>query len=364
MYDFLLQIQGSPIEARKDGSFLFVLLAFFVISAFIWAISFLYSIYRKNQKVIDADPARKTTKKDISLISKKVNLTSEEKSFFYKLCQSYQIKNIFVNMKNSSDMNKIFFKIYKDLKDEDEIALFFAIRNKLDKYFNSENILSGTKNLKIGQSMTFIYNDDRYFTKLLENTEEGLLAGVPKNNFGQNLNIPVLEKISVIFSSKSNSIGYKVSTRIIRYQTRIEKEILVAHSNKIEVLHKRNQGRFMLNSKCEFHAVKLEKKSKTKGTSTAYEVMDKSHSGKIVDICSNGCSLLTDLPIKKDQYIQLKFYLEKDFLSEVIGAIVNTEFDKYTKMYILHINFVNISTGIKNRINALVAEYKNDTENN
>ena len=67
--------------------------------------------------------------------------------------------------------------------------------------------------------MTLIVNEDRYDTSVVENTNEGLILLVPKDILGNEINIPTLTKINLLFSM-TNNVAYNMQTRIMRYQTR------------------------------------------------------------------------------------------------------------------------------------------------
>ena len=83
-----------------------------------------------------------------------------------------------------------------------------------------------------------------------------MILSAPKDISGNDIDIPALSKINLVFSL-TNHVAYDMTSRLIRYQTRVIKEIITSHSTNISILHRRNFSRLSFNTKCIFSAVQV-----------------------------------------------------------------------------------------------------------
>jgi hypothetical protein len=199
-------------------------------------------------------------------------------------------------------------------------------------------------------------NEDRYDTSVIENTNEGLILLAPKNILGDEINIPTLIKVNLLFSM-TNNVAYNMPTRIMRYQTRNLREIVVTHSNNIAILHRRNFTRMPFNTECIFSAVQVITGGDKKEVQVEYKPLEKKHNGKISDISAEGCCLETELPIRPNQYIYIEVEIAEDKISKIFGKIVAVEINSSTNKHILHIKFVKIDKTTRNSIYSLIYNY-------
>ena len=253
-----LQIRFSPQIETLRYSIAYIAL-FIIITAgiIIFFANFFVKYLEKKKKQDLQNPNRKTTKKDISLIGDLLNLSANEKNFLWDLCQKYSVKNFYAELKNNEFIDSIFKKEFNSIKtDENLTSILFSIRNKIDLNKNSSMVLNSSTVIPVNLQITLIVNENRYETTLIENTKEGLILSVPKDILGNEITIPTLTKISLIFSL-TNHVAYEMPSRIIRYQTRVLKEILVSHSNNIAILHRRNFTRLPFDTDCIFSAVQV-----------------------------------------------------------------------------------------------------------
>ncbi len=353
-----LQINFSPeVETlRYTIAYVAIFIVFFA-GTIVFFTNFFVKFLEKNKKKNLLNPDRKTTKKDIQTIGDLLKLTTEEKNLLWNICNKYSVLNLYIELKNEKFIDSIFKKEFEQIsQDDNSCEILFSIRNKIDVYRNSGMVLNSSRVIPANQKMTFMINEDRYDTSVIENTNEGLILSVPKNIFGDEINIPTLTKINLIFSM-TNNVAYNMTTRIIRYQTRTLKEIVVTHSNNIEILHRRNFTRMPFNTECIFSAVQVTTGGNKKDVEVEYKPMEKKHTGKITDLSAEGCCLETELPIRPNQYIYIEVEITENVKSHIFGKIVAVEINKSTNMHILHINFVKIDKKTKNSIFSLVYNY-------
>ena len=354
----VLQINFSPEVETLRYSIAYIALFIVVFAGLIvLGSNIVYQLLQKKKKENLIDPNRKTTKKDISTIGDILKLTQEEKDLLWNLCERQSVKNLFIELKNEKFIDSIFKKEFESFKqDENFCAVLFSIRNKIDVYRNSGMTLNSSRLIPANQKMTLMVNEDRYDTSVVENTNEGLILLVPKNILGDEINIPTLTKVNLLFSM-TNNVAYNMPTRIMRYQTRNLREIVVTHSNNIAILHRRNFTRMTFNAECIFSAVQVTTGGDKKDVQVEYKPLEKKHTGIISDISAEGCCLETELPIRANQFIYLEVEIAENVKSKIFGKIVAVEINKSTNKHILHINFVKIDKKTKNSIFSLVYNY-------
>lgn len=354
-----LQIQFSPEVESIRYSIAYIAL-FLVIFAglIIFFTNFVVKLLATKTKKNLLDPNRKTTKRDISKIAQILNLTTEEKNFLWKLCQENSVKNLCVELKDENFVDSIFKKEYSLIKnDENLTSLLFSVRNKIEFQKNSNMTLNSSRIIPTNSQMTLIIENNRYKTTLIENTKEGLILSAPKDNMGNEVIIPTLSKINLVFSL-ANNVAYDMSSRLIRYQTRVIKEIIVSHSNNISILQRRNFLRLPFNTECVFSAVHVNLNEQKKDGKIEYKPLEKKHIGKFTDISASGCCIETDLPIKPEQYIYIELELSQNEPESIIGKIVSSEINKVNNLNILHINFVKIAQKTRSKIFSMVYDYR------
>ena len=354
-----LEIQFSPEVETIRYSIAYVAL-FLVIFAgiIIFFTNFFVKYLETKKKKNLLNPNRKTTKRDISTIAQTLKLTNDEKNFLWQLCQKNSIKNLCVELKDEHIVDTIFKKEYSRVKDDENLtALLFSVRNKIDFQKNSNMMLNSSRIIPANLQMTIVLDDKRYETNVIDNTKEGLILSAPKDILGNDINIPSLSKINLIFSL-TNNVAYDMPSRLIRYQTRVIREIVVSHSSDITILHRRNFTRLPFDTDCIFSAVQIVTGGQKKDVEIEYKPLEKKHKGKITDISVDGCCLETELPIKPNQYIYIELDLTENKTSKIFGKIIESEINKRNNLYILHIKFVKIDKKTKNTIFSLVYDYK------
>lgn len=354
-----LQIRFSPqIETLRYTIVYIALFILIIVALVIFFTNFFVKFLEKRKKQNFENPNRKTTKQDISLISDILKLTPNEKNLLWKICEENSVKNLYVELKNEEFIDSIFRKEFEQIKDdENKTDLLFSIRNKIDFHKSSTMKINSSTVIPTNQNMTLLLNEDRYELTLIENTKEGLILSTPKDILGNEINIPALTKINLIFSL-TNNVAYEMTSRIIRYQTRVIKEMITTHSKDISILHRRNFTRLPFNTECIFSAVQIVTGGEKKEVEVEYRPLEKKHAGILTDISADGCCIETELPIRANQYIYAEIQIQANLVSKIIGKIVATEINKKNNMHILHIKFIKIDKKTKNTIFSIIYNYK------
>ena len=326
-----------------------IALAFFLINIIIRI--FQSSFHKKVN-----DPNRPTTVQDINYVTQILHLTNEEKNFLQELCKDNKCPNFIMFMRNQAKIDALFKTIIHTIEDERKKAILYSIRTKIEQDPQNTSFITSTKNILEGQRL--MYNDENvehHPSTVLKNTKEGLIVQVPKNIYGDEIKPKPLSKINFSFETK-NLIAYTFQTRIVRYQNTQENEMVISHTNNLEVLVRRNQKRIPYKPQCVFSAVKVSSGGLGKNPKVSYEALPKKHEGTLMDISANGCSLQTNMPISKGQYIYIEFRMDAEAIEKAFGKIVNATTTQ-TKLTILHIEFVKISLETRNKIYKKVYDY-------
>lgn len=320
-------------------------------------INLLLKLVQKNFQKSLHNPDRPTTSRDIIYISQILKLTQKERNTLLEICKKKVCPNLLLLMRNQSKIDELFKEIINTTKDEKQKALLYSIRTKIEQDPQNTSFISSTTNIIEGQEM--LYRDenlDHHPTKVLKNLKEGLVLKSPQNIFGDFIKPKPLTKVSFSFETK-NLIAYTFQTRVVRYQNENESEMLISHTNNLETLVRRNQKRVPYAPQCVFSAVKVSSGGTGKNPKINYEALIKKHQGSLIDISANGCSLQTNIPISKGQYIYIEFRLDMESIEKVFGSIVHTTTNKQTKQTILHIEFKKISLETRNKIYKIVYDY-------
>lgn len=357
---------GSTITARQEvgANLLTIILIVAVIIigiACVYLISRAVSKYHNSPAYLEKKKKRPTTIKEINEVASLCGLIREEKEILIKICHEIRTPNIMFLVKEHSDLDKIFKNVYDSFKTaENEAGIYnlFSLRKKIFSFFRQKVIVKNTKFIEAGTEFTYTVSKGfHYKFCLLENNVDGLFMTVPSEiNIETDMPKP-LEKISLVFEVKTGA-PYTLETRIVRYQDGKDgqKQVILVHSDKISGLQQRQQERADVDYPCKFNSVKVTAEKKGKKDIVTYTPSNKDYDGELEDISTGGCRLCTDLPIKADQYINIKAPFNGKKMDSAIGVIVRTT-KRSDNIFVLHIRFVKIDIPVVNRINAMVVHY-------
>jgi len=353
---------GSLIEDRSGGlimTFVIILVVLLAVISGIFLLSKKIVSYKTSPEYIEKQKRRPTSVSDVNNIAKEAMLSKDEKDLLWRICKEHKTPNIEYLVKDSEHVESILKQQFNSLdiaNDEENKANLFSLRKKLFRAFKQQIIIKNTKALDNGT--VFTYTQTKGFhhkLNMVNNDSEDFILSIPKT-LEQSNDLPgALSKINLIFEDKDSS-PYEIETRIMRYQDGKDgdKQMIVVHTDKVIPLKKRQAERLELQLPCKFSSVKASTDNK-KGTSH-YETAEKEHDGTLEDVSVGGCRIITNLPIKPDQFIFIKGRMNRKDMDSAIGKIVRTT-KRNDNLFILHVKFLKIDISTTNRIQAVVCGY-------
>ena len=369
MINLLLQATGSPLMARQNHTSYFVAIGAIIICSIfgiVWLILQMYQKMIKSEEYQNKQHNIPTNSSHIKAIGQLCNLTEQEEQILAAVCQKYNIPNISYNYRNSEIIDPIFKQIFEDLQNttsktdtiEERRSLLLSIRQKFDITKANQLIIASSKSIPEGTEIQYYDSQRKLYTATIQkNTSEALICTVFKDCFGTTIQPEQLSKIQLFFQQKSN-MAYLMTVRVIRYQAgNMGLEMLLSHSNDLQMLQKRSSKRIQLSQKCLFSAVKVEITNEGRKEKLNYIPVGKSYGAKLIDIASGGCQLACNVNVKTNQYLHLEINLNNSQPEQMDGLVVNAHDDQNTKMRILHIRFVSLSQKTRNRILMTVYDY-------
>ena len=356
----------SPLQARASGTFVNVIIIGVIIIAVMLLIYLIYRSLTKKRNTpewIEAQKKKPISSRDLKQATKDLNLTKDEKDLLWEIGHKYTENNILYIVQDVDGFNDIFRQRYQDFLATNaparQISLLFVLKDKMEKFYRQEVIITSTKNLEAGQTLQFADKAGIHCNATIaENRlKEGLILSIP-DNLAKGQNRPdALSRVTFTFTSK-NGITYALTSRVVRYQqnNKREVEMIISHTNDVKQLSRRQTDRVELNKECNFAAVKVSSDS-VKKTEVTYTPLQTSYIGLLKDISSDGCSLQAALPIREGQYIHISFSLPKKDDNVIVGIIIRTDKADSPGKFLLHIQFVKVETETKNIILAMVNKF-------
>jgi len=356
----------SPLQARASGTFVKVIIIGAVVIGIMFLLYLVYQMFAKKRNTpewIEAQKKKPISSSDLKQATKDLNLTKDERDLLWELGHKYTDINILYLVQDAEKFDDIFRQRYQDFLASNasarQISLLFLLKDKMEKFYRQELIITSTKNLEVGQTLQFADKAGVHCNATISDNRlnEGLILSIP-DNLAKGQNRPdTLSRVTFAFTTKSG-ITYALTTRVVRYQqnSKNEVEMLISHTNDVKQLQRRQTDRVDVNENCYFAAVRVSSDS-AKKSDVSYVPLQTKYQGVLKDICSDGCSVQAGLPIREGQYIHLEFHLPKKADNIATGIIVSTEKSDSPGKFLLHIQFVKIEAETKNTILAMVNKF-------
>lgn len=358
---------GSPVLARQNVTqWVGIIFLIVIIIGLLFALAVVYSVLKQHSSAEWASKQKKkpTRLKNINAVANKYQLTKEDKYLLYSICRSQSAPNIEYLIHEQEKLIAIFRQYYsKHIKEKNsEVELenrFFVLLYKLEQADTVFKMITSTRSIPNGTDLIFTDAKGRCFSLKLIKHDKNALYVLPNELFMNLSDKPMdLEKITLYFSL-SGDIKCRMQVRVIRYENDASGNnlLLLTHTNVITRLNRRNSKRKTINTNCIFSSVKVNVKKNKNKEEIEYIPNEKQYKGIIKDISSGGCTLQTSLPIKSDQYIWLKFAVDRYHTSSIIGITRKGERYMDSSNFLLHIRFVKISLATKNQIRAAIYDF-------
>ncbi len=359
-------VSGSPLLARQNIAqwagiiflIVFILGLFFAIAVLIKALH-----KHSSPEWASKQQDRPTKLKNVNAVAQKYHLSKDEKNMLWEICRTQIAQNIEYLIHDHEKLTELFRNHYLYLlgknESEETIALLFTLLYRLEQAHAVSREINSSRNIPDGTDLTYIDQSGRkYLLKLLRHDKDAQYVQ-PSDLFRSLEAKPKeLEKITLYFVLPEN-MHYKMLARIIRYQTAADGtfQMLLTHSNDVFRFNRRQSKRLSVNLKCQFASVDIEIKNKNRIGEIVYSPSEKKYEGMLSDISSGGCSLITSLPLKKDQYIYIEFNIDKLHDDNAIGILCAGQKMQDNGIYLMHIKFIKIALDIQNRIRAYIYNF-------
>jgi hypothetical protein len=298
-------------------------------------------------------------KSDLKYVIKAYGFNKEQAELFARLCNGNRIHNPSHMLQEEGEFNDFFTRTLRYLdsqkasggNSERYKTILFTIKEKVDNYKHASRHLTSTRGIRTGQQITVTTKkDEQYPSTVMLNTQDGLLCSVPRDDFGNELRLPLWSRITVFFYAGTGE-SYQLDTKIRRYESaRNETRMVIAHTDTIKPLPNRNHVRKSLTIPCRFTPVTVANIVNGKHTEHKYYPSSRIFDGTLEDISAGGCSIATNAPIPVGEYAQITFKMDGINEDTIIVKIVKHRAVEDSPVTVMHIQFAKIPRASMNRI--------------
>ena len=280
--------------------------------------------------------------------------------------KSYQVRRPFNLLSNTRDLNITLGKALRDIDHmeakeaviEERKLEIYRIKQRIDRIFADTNRMATTRQLRLGQNITFQQeNGNRFTSAITANLKEFYCAQVPLNYGGEQVKWRKGNKIKLfiwgidgeemVFESKV--MGYTNVKRI--------SSVMLAHTNRVNRAIQRKFRRRPIKGQCSFYPVRIvERGTGRKVTRQAVVVTNQGRMGSMIDISAGGCALASLKPLPRGELIKLTFEPQRGNPVVAFGKIVDSRAVSRTKTT-LHVMFTRASSKNLNKINEYVYDF-------
>lgn len=340
---------STPIQARQNPEVYTVIVIAICVIILIFLGKLFFTKFKKQNK-------KKPSKKQLRDITEKYHLTEKELSFLWETIKENKISNIQDFLTDTQKLDCIFKDKYEYLTiDRND---FFILREKLEYHAKSKNIITSTKIIPLSQKLHLITaKNDHYEVEIKKNEKQGLFVSIPKNVYGDFIHLDELQKINV-YLEIPNELAYRFTTHVLAYENLTDNYLILAHSNKIEVINQRLYRRKNFNFECYFSPVQIISGGNGKTPEIDYKILDKEHHGFIKDMSGGGCRIQSTLNIRQNQYMYVHFQNDDNKKIDFIGIVVQTTLNETKENYIYHVKFVRVNQETRIKIYEMIYDYK------
>lgn len=295
-----------------------------------------------------------------------IGLTKYQIRLLESFIKTYQVRRPFNLLSNTRELNITLGKALRDIDHmeakeaviEQRKLEIYRIKQRIDRIFADTNRMANTKQLRLGQNITFQQENGNRFTSVITaNLKEFYCAQVPLNYGGEQVKWKKGNKIKLfiwgvdgeemVFESKV--MGYTNVKRIT--------SVMLQHTNRVNRAVMRKYRRRTIKGQCSFFPVRIvEKGVGRKVTRQAVVVTNQGRIGSMIDISAGGCALASHKPLPRGELIKLTFEPQRGNQIVAFGKIVDSRMVNRTKTN-LHIMFTRASSKNMNKINEYVYDF-------
>ena len=295
-----------------------------------------------------------------------IGLNKEQIKILENLIKVYQVRRPFNLLSNTKELNITLGKALRDIEhmeapeaviEQRKLALY-RIKQHIDRNFADTNRLSNTKQLRLGQHITFQQeNGNRFPSVITANLKEFYCAQVPINFGGEQVKWKKGSKIKLyIWGVDGEEMVFE--SKVLGYTT-VKKisSVMLQHTTRISRAMQRKYKRRQIKGPCTVYPVRIiEKKNGKKTTRQAVVVNNQVRLGSMIDVSAGGCALSTSKPLPRGELIKIIFEPRRGTQVVAYGKIVDTRMVTRTKTT-LHIMFTRASSKNLNRIYQYIYDF-------
>ncbi len=295
-----------------------------------------------------------------------IGLTKYQTRLLQSFIKMYQVRRPFNLLSNTRELNITLGKALRDIEHmEDKEAVIeqrkleiYRIKQRIDRIFADTNRMASTKQLRLGQNITFQQENSNRFTSVITaNLKEFYCAQVPLNYGGELVKWRKGSKIKLfiwgvdgeemVFDSKV--MGYTSVKHI--------NSVMLQHTNRVNRAIMRKYRRRPVKGQCSFYPVRIvEKGSGRKVTRQAMVVTNQGRFGSMIDVSAGGCALTSHKPLPRGELIKISFEPQRGNQIVAFGKIVDNQMVSRSKTT-LHVMFTRASSKNMNKINEYVYDF-------
>jgi hypothetical protein len=295
-----------------------------------------------------------------------IGLTKYQIRLLESFIKTYQVRRPFNLLSNTRELRITLGKALRDIDHmeakesiiEQRKLEIYRIQQRVDRIFADTNRMASTKQLRLGQNVTFQQANGNRFTSVITATlKEFYCAQVPLNYGGEQVKWRKGSKIKLfIWGIDGEEMVFE--SRVMGY-TNVKKinSVMLAHTNRINRAIMRKYRRRPIKGQCSFYPVRIvEKGTGRKVTRQAVVLTKQGRVGSMIDISAGGCALTSHKPLPRGELIKISFEPERGNLVVAFGKIVDSRMLSRSRTT-LHIMFTRASSKNLNKINEYVYDF-------
>lgn len=323
-----------------------------------------------SERSVDPVPISKlhmpTDKRELRHVADEFGLSQAQTDYLYELCTENNISSPLHLVRNSRQLDELFRRTFHQLETpghvtreaENSKTMLFTIREAIENRKRTSKLITSTRSLTDGIELTIITRSNEHYAAILhENNQNGLILPVPRDVFGNELRIPLLSKITVLFYAGTGQ-SYSFTTRMSRYISASTATLMMLrHTEKVRALPSRRHNRKQMRTPANFSKVTVANIVNGRHTEHKFYPSGKAFMATMLDISSGGCSLLTANPISEGEYIEVNCIISGNTEDAMIGKVVKLNPGEAKNTMIMHIRFAKMPRVTLNRIFTYIYSY-------
>ena len=283
------------------------------------------------------------------------------------LIRTYQVRRPFSLLSNTREFNVTLGKALRDIGEmqdsegaiEERKLELYRIKHRIDRIFADTNRMGDTKQLRLGQNITFQQENGNRFTSVVTaNLNEFYCAQVPRNSGGEQVKWRKGEKITVfIWGVDSEEMMF--ASKVLGYTTvKRMSSVMLGHTGRVKRAIQRRHRRRAITGSSVFYPVQVVEQGRgRKAVRRAVVLSNAGRTGEMIDISASGCSMSSIKPLPRGDLIKITFEPQPNNPVTVFGKIMDIRKINRGKTT-LHVMFTRASSKNLNRINEYVYDFR------